>query len=70
MTTKDKSEVKPGDVKRLLWLQGIIGAIALGLLVRDLGWPLDEAQAESNLYSTSATVPSTRQDLVKVRNRK
>lgn len=34
-----------------------------------LAVPLDEAQAESNLYATSATVPSTRQDLVKVRNR-
>ncbi len=34
-----------------------------------LAVPLDEAQAESNLYSTSATVPSSRQDLVKVRNR-
>lgn len=34
-----------------------------------LAVPLDEAQAESNLYSTSATVPTSRQDLVKVRNR-
>ena len=34
-----------------------------------LAVPLDEAQAESNLYSTSATVPSARQDLLKVRNR-
>lgn len=47
---------KPGDVNGLLWLQGIIGAAALGLLVRELGWPLSEAQALLSEYLTLGLV--------------
>ncbi|MEQ1839445.1 MAG: potassium transporter TrkG [Verrucomicrobiales bacterium] len=56
MTTKDRSVVKPGDVNRLLWLQGVIGAVAIGLLVRELGWPLDESQALLSEYLTLSLV--------------
>jgi trk system potassium uptake protein TrkH len=56
MTTKNTSATKPGDVNRLLWLQGLIGAAALGLLVRELGWPLDEAQARLSEYITLGLV--------------
>lgn len=56
MTTKDRSVVKPGDVSRLLWLQGLIGAVAIGLLVRELGWPLDETQALFSEYLTLGLV--------------
>jgi trk system potassium uptake protein len=56
MTTKEKSEGNPGDVNRLLWFQGIIGALALGLLVRDMGWPLDAAQALFSEYVTLGLV--------------
>lgn len=56
MTTKNTSATKPGDVNRLLWLQGLIGAAALGLLVRELGWPLDEAQSRLSEYLTLGLV--------------
>lgn len=47
---------KPGNVSYLLWLQGIIGAVALGLLIRDLGWPLSESQALLSEYLTLGLV--------------
>ena len=43
-------------MNRLLWLQGLIGAAALGLLVRELGWPLDEAQSRLSEYLTLGLV--------------
>lgn len=56
MTTKDRSVVKPGDVNPLLWLQGLIGAVALVFLVRELGWPLNETQALLSEYLTLGLV--------------
>jgi hypothetical protein len=56
MTTQNTSATKQGGVNRLLWLQGLIGAAALGLLVRELGWPLDEAQARLSEYLTLGLV--------------
>lgn len=56
MTKKERSGEKRGGVNRLLWLQGFIGAAALGLLVRDLGWPLNEAQALFSEYCSLALV--------------
>ena len=56
MSKKDRSAEKPGGVSRLLWLQGVIGVAALGLLIRELGWPLDEHQALLSEYLTLGLV--------------
>ncbi len=56
MSKKDRSAGKSGDMSRLLWLQGTIGAAALVLLVRELGWPLDETQALVSEYLTLGLV--------------
>ncbi len=52
MTSNETAVGRPGDVTRLLWLQGFIGAIALGLLVWELGWPVDEVRSLRSEYVT------------------
>lgn len=56
MTLNDTGVGRPGDVNRLFWLQGFIGAAALGLLIWELGWPVDEAKSLLSEYVTWALV--------------